>query len=167
MQSTSELALRVIESMAASQNSLKSEDEQDLAQMLEQMVLRYPHQDLKQSLEGYYQDYIVLVRRYGIEAVRQALQEYRVMPGQRFFPQPSECAEIAEVIVKNQQEENKKPAFTPCGDCFDGLRTTQRETMIYGQPRMVRVMVECSCLRSWKSQNRPAVMDGKVMAANG
>ena len=157
MEATSELALRVIASMQISQPSLRPADEQDLAELLEQTALRYPNQDLAPALEGYYQDYLVLVRRYGIEAVRLALQELRVMPGQRFFPQPSECAEVAEEIVKAKKavENRERVARKPlCGRCMSGLIRVERNGVGYMRP--------CPCQRK---DEAPA--SGKDRAANG
>jgi hypothetical protein len=154
MEATSELALRVIGSMALSPRLVRPEDETALADLLEQMVPRYPHQDLQLSMEGYYRDYLVLVERYGIEAVRQALQELRVMPGQRFFPQPSECAEVAEVIVSKRKEDEKVAAIPKlCGKCMGGMVRVFRDGNSYVRP--------CRC----QLVNKPAETDRKVMAA--
>ena len=142
----SSLARRFIEQLAVPQRSIRSEEEQELSELLEQMVLRYPHQDMSTAIRGYYHDYVHLTMRYGLDVVRLALQELRLMPGQRFFPQPSECSEVAEAIVKQRKEEQaKRSVFVPCGACYSGLVRAERED----KPGFC--MRECQCLQDHKA----------------
>ena len=123
-------------------------EEQELLLLLEQTILRYPHQDLSRAIEGFYHDYRILCERYGLPTIKTALMELRIMPGQRFFPQPSECAEVAEEIVKRRKaEESKANAFRPCGKCYSGLVRVVKEDGM-------SVMRECQCLRDHKAGQR-------------
>jgi hypothetical protein len=63
-----------------------------LAILLDQMQCRYPHQDLADSMEGYLQDYEQLALKTSLEAVEEALEEWRITPGAKFFPRPDEIA---------------------------------------------------------------------------
>lgn len=67
--------------------------------LLAQMVDRYPAQDLSDSMEGYLWDFEQLALRYSLKEVRDALAEYRITPGARFFPRPDE---IASAIVERR-----------------------------------------------------------------
>jgi hypothetical protein len=137
-----------IEQIAVARRSMKPEEEEELSLLLDQTILRYPHQDLSRAIDGFYHDYTLLCERYGLPAVKQALQELRLMPGQRFFPQPSECAEVAEEIVKRRKaEEAKANAFRPCGKCYSGLVRVVKENGM-------SVMRDCQCLQDHKAGRR-------------
>ena len=64
-----------------------------LAILLAQMADRYPSQDLADSMEGYLWDYERLALRYSMEDVTEALAEWRITPGAKFFPRPDEIAD--------------------------------------------------------------------------
>ena len=102
---------------------MSQQQEQELLLLLEQTILRYPHQDLSRAIEGFYHDYRLLCERFGLETIRTALLELRLMPGKNFFPQPSECAAIAEEIVKKRksaEREARVRTYKQCGSCYSG-----------------------------------------------
>lgn len=75
---------------------LSVEESVEISLLITQMAERYPSQDLEDSLEGYLMDFEQLATRHSLPAVKSALLELRIRPGQRFFPRPDEVAEEIE-----------------------------------------------------------------------
>jgi hypothetical protein len=148
-----------------SRPSMTLQQGQELLLLLEQTILRYPHQDLSRAIEGFYHDYRILCERFGLDTIRTALQELRLMPGKNFFPQPSECAALAEEIVKKRnsaEREARVRSYKPCGSCHSGMvRVIDAEG--------VSKVRKCQCTLNYErgiaASNTSNVVDFKTRAA--
>lgn len=125
---------------------------EQLTLLLTQTQQRYPHQDLSEAAEMYLADYAVLMHRYGLPRVRQALAEIRVAPGYKFFPQPSETAEVVEETMrKTAAAERAEHPWIPCAQCRD----TSGMAPIYDVERgWVIAMKPCPCRAAWKAEEQ-------------
>lgn len=151
MEQIREIALRSgsATQLARSERRLNSADGKILTLLLEQTAARYPHQDLAPAMQGYLHDFEKLALRYTLKRVMVALEELRIRPGQRFFPQPSEVAEVIEELMGNERQQFLRDhPYTPCGDCHDGWLIAMRE----GHSEAVR----CECWKAWKRNCQPA-----------
>lgn len=86
---------------------LSDSEDQHLQSLLEQMAERYPHQDVSAAAEGYLWDYQRLALRYSLPEVQDALAEWRITPGARFFPRPDEIAEMIESMREKSRESRR------------------------------------------------------------
>lgn len=136
--------------LARSERRLNSADGALLTVLLEQTAARYPHQDLAPAMQGYLHDFEKLALRYTLKRVMAALEELRIRPGQRFFPQPSEVAEVIEELMANERTQFLKDhPYTPCGECHDGMMIDKREDGGF-------VARECECKKAWRRSCEPA-----------
>jgi hypothetical protein len=125
-----------------------------LARLLQQMVPRYPHQDLSPSMESMLHDFEALAVRYGLKTVRDALAELRIRPGQNFFPQPSEVAQECEAMaLKAKQEAAKSLPPIGCEKCRDGIAIGYIRVERDGN----RYVVECECLKARRAAKNATV----------
>ena len=83
-------ALTLIEQ--PSRRLLSDGDWMELSTLVDQTALRYPNQDLAESMEGYLQDFEQVALKYSLPRFKEALGALRIKPGQTFFPRPDEVA---------------------------------------------------------------------------
>ena len=150
MQALSQVVLRSGSTALSTRSEKRLSDEQvlHLLTLLEQTAARYPHQDLAPAMEGYLHDFEALALKYGMEPVHQALMELRIKPRQRFFPQPSEVAEvIEEIMAKQAVEERQSNPIRDCAACGNSRLTFHRT----GEGGALRTWAEdCECLKEWR-----------------
>ena len=165
MESTRQIALRSESTAIVRQSETRLNDADGflLAEVIAQMADRYPHQDLSLSLEGFMRDFERLAVRYSMQTLMWALAELRIRPGQKFFPQPSEAAEVCEeLMAKERQLFLKQHPYEPCQEC-DGMGMIVR-TRSDGS----RFAEDCECKKAWRRSCepvQPAVSDRKAKAA--
>lgn len=146
MEQVSQIALRSASALTRNHSGELLSDAEFLMlhELMLQMATRYPHQDLSESLEGFQQDTERLAVRFGIRRVQAVMAEFRIKPGQKFFPHPSEIAEALEVAMANERAQFLKDhPYTPCGECHFGDVVVRRED---GST----CVVKCECYRAWK-----------------
>lgn len=137
---------------------LNAEELKFLLTLLEQTADRYPHQDLSIAMEGYLHDFEVLAIRYSLRLVMKSLGELRVRPGQRFFPQPSEVAEvIEEIMAKDKAQFLKDHPWHPCSRCDNGYVVVERDGR--------NVAERCQCWLNWRRSADAARPDAKAKGA--
>jgi hypothetical protein len=76
--------------------SLPDAELSELTLLIVQMSEAYPGHDQSDSLDGLIADYERLSLRYSLAAVYDALAEWRITPGAKYFPQPHEIADQIE-----------------------------------------------------------------------
>jgi hypothetical protein len=95
-------------------NSLSNEELSELALLTAQMVQRYPSQDTEVSVEGYLVDFEQLALKHSLTAVKNALGQLRIKPGQQFFPRPDEVAteiEAAQEVARHLSSRQRTQAL--------------------------------------------------------
>lgn len=122
---------------------LNEKDGAILATLLRQMVPRYPHQDLSESIKGMMHDFERLAIKYGLRQVRDVLADLRIRPGQKFFPQPDQVAEECEAMAKKEQA--KVQAQLPKLGCDECKESPIVGMVMVQQPGMRRFMEKCQC----------------------
>jgi len=140
-----------------------------LAQLTTQIMKAYPHQELGESLEIFLRGYEILAVRHGLPRVKEAMQTMLVTPGRKFFPHPSELAEVLENMqTAERQQFLRDHPYTPCGQCENGMRMVNADD---GQPwdwrsGKPRAAKECECKTAWRKQIATVQPhDGKRKAA--
>jgi hypothetical protein len=142
-----------------------------LATLFAQMMAAYPHQELGEAAEMYLRGFEILAVRHGLVRVKEAMQELLVT--RRFFPHPSELAEVLnDMQTKERQQFLRDHPYVPCGKCDEGMVFVYADGSPYdwhqGGPRYV---AECPCKREWRRQAarafEAASSDGKTRAAGG
>jgi hypothetical protein len=126
-----------------STGKLSERDGALLTTLLRQMVPRYPHQDLSESMAGLLHDFEALAMKYGLRQVRDVLADLRIRPGQKFFPQPDQVAEECEAMAKNQRAEQERslPAIG-CDVCKGEIASGY---VFKNMPDGWRGLVPCEC----------------------
>jgi hypothetical protein len=85
------------------QRRLPSEAFEALGALMEEMMRRWPAQDLESSMDVFTADMESLTMLYGIERVRSAVMALRISPDQKFYPRPDDVArEIEDAIERNR-----------------------------------------------------------------
>jgi hypothetical protein len=85
-----------------------------LSILMDQMQAAYPHQDLSDSMQVYMEGYEQLALRYSMAEVQDALAEWLITPGAKFFPRPDEGASLierrreAQRVVKEMRAQAEK-----------------------------------------------------------
>jgi hypothetical protein len=139
-----------------------------LTKLTTQMVTAYPHQELGDSLEMFLRGFEILTVRHGLPRVKEALQELLVTPGRKFFPHPSELAEVlTDMQTKERQQFLRDHPFTPCGQCEDGMVFVDAEGKPWDWRKGgYRAAKECDCKVAWRNQTKAFTgNDGKAKAA--
>ena len=132
-----------------------------LVDFMEQMAGRYPNQDMEAAAQNYLFDYNRLAQIHGLSAVKTALLNRRIKPGQRFFPSPDEIAEELESMAANAKADSLKAnPYVPDPECKHvsggGWRRFISADGEYAVSR-------CACWNKWKGI--VPVVDTKVRAA--
>jgi hypothetical protein len=132
--------------------------------MVGELTIRYPGQDVQDSMESFLSDLERLAHRYSVAAVQVAIQELRIRPGQRFFPRPDEVAE--EMARQRDVEANNPNKFISCdrkqrnvevdGRIFDqafcsGGQLYQHRIDGAGNSA-VRGVGPCNCWKKWRAE---------------
>jgi hypothetical protein len=136
-----------------------------LAQLTTQIMKAYPHQELGESLEIFLRGYEILTVRHGLPRVKEALQELLVTPGRKFFPHPSELAEVlTDMQTKERQQFLRDHPFTQCGQCEDGMVFVDAEGKPWDWRKGgYRAAKECDCKIAWRNRTKfVGAHDGKA-----
>lgn len=116
-------------------------DLKELGELMEQMTGRYPHQDMEAAAENYLFDYSRLTAIHGLAAVKTALLNLRIKPGQKFFPTPDEAAQELEAM--------KEPAVKFQADPQCECRKVQKGWTWVLDKDGDRVIGRCPCFRRY------------------
>lgn len=128
---------------ALSERPQSSSGLSELAELMEQMAGRYPHQDMEAAAKNYLFDYGRLMEKHGLPAVKTALLNLRIKPGQKFFPTPDEAATELEAMAKTQDSQVKFQADPNC-EC----RKVQKGWTWVLDKDGERVIGRCPCYRA-------------------
>jgi hypothetical protein len=79
------------------QQRLPDEELKGLGVLMEQMMRRWPAQNLEDSIDAFMTDMEQLAIRCGLRRVQEAVAALRIAPEQKFFPRPDEVAKEIEV----------------------------------------------------------------------
>jgi hypothetical protein len=133
-----------------------SSELKELAELMEQMTGRYPHQDMEAAAANYLFDYSRLTEKHGLQAVKTALLNLRIKPGQKFFPTPDEAAQELEAM--------KEPVVRFQADPQCECRKLQKGWTWTIDKDGDRVVTRCPCYR--RHAGLPElVADRKTVAA--
>lgn len=142
--------------LVPSERRPSSSDLIELAELMEQMAGRYPHQDMEAAAANYLFDYGRLTAKHGLHAVKTALLNLRIKPGQKFFPTPDEAAEELEAM--------KEPVTKFEADPHCECRKLQKGWTWTVDKDGDRVVTRCPCYREWKGTAQQSA-DRKTVAA--
>lgn len=127
-----------------SDRSLTVESLRQLGLMLQQMSAAFPHQEVPpETAEVFYMTFEDLAIQYGMKSLETALRSF--LTRQKFFPHPSEVAEVLEEM--KQKSNTERMASLPkigCEKC--GPEGSDFPGYVYVEkPGFPRAVTDCAC----------------------
>lgn len=90
---------------------LAGEKLQHFEDLCRQMLAFYPNQEFAaETVDGYLLELERIAVRHGLDALERAFIELRGKPGQKFFPHPSEVADVIEAMEERAREQSAQRA---------------------------------------------------------
>ncbi len=112
----------------------------------------YPSQEFgPDTVKGYLFDFERLAVKHGLSRFERVMLDFRIRPGQRFFPHPSEVAEALESLVHREREEERLRAtkFVRAVACQCSAHTDGYVIVAYA-PGRPSGAYRCECWKDWK-----------------
>jgi hypothetical protein len=140
MQGSTEVSTRSV-------GSLKKAEITQLDQMLAGMIAYYPHQEIPEmTLQQYRAEFKLQAETHGLANLREAFLATRRRPGQKFFPHPTDIAEVLEEMAKKaKQEVAKSLPKLGCSLCLSPDASGFAGLIVKQQPGRPRYVEPCEC----------------------